>query len=118
MALNGMKFHSYHGCFDFEKELGNDFILDLDCEVDFSAAVKSDALEDTVNYGELYAVIKEEMAAPSNLIENVLGRIISRIKEEFPAVYSAELTISKMNPPVGGQVDSASVSMKFDRNDE
>lgn len=109
IALEGMEFHAYHGCFAEEQMTGNTFFVDIYFNTDTEAAENSDNLAETINYAEVYELIKDEMAVKSNLLEHVGKRIINAIKNRFPEIDNIELKVSKMNPPIGGKVDNVSV---------
>ncbi len=114
IALEGMEFHAYHGCFAEEQMTGNTFFVDIYFETDTEQAEESDNLADTVNYAAIYEIIKREMEVKSNLLEHIGKRIIKAIHKEFLQIESIELKISKMNPPVGGKVDNVSVILTSD----
>lgn len=111
IELCGMKFFAHHGCFHEEKVIGNYFIVDFAVWTDVSAAAGSDNLDDTLNYQLIYDIVKEEMAVPSNLLEHVAGRILRRVRSAFPYVEKASVTISKLNPPLGGEVGASRLTM-------
>jgi dihydroneopterin aldolase len=69
----------------------------------------TDDLDDTLNYAVVYEVVKREMEIPSNLIEHVAGRIMRALKTAFPQITAIDLKLSKLNPPIAGEVASASV---------
>ena len=106
-----MKFHAYHGCLDFEKRDGNTFLVNLILELNTEKAEISDKLEDTLNYQEVYDVVKHEMEIPSNLIEHAARRILDALIENFPQILHLNLRLSKLNPPLGGDVESVSVEI-------
>ena len=108
-----MEFYAYHGCFEEERKIGTWFNVDLSLEVDTSKAEKSDNLEDTVNYQAVYQVVKEQMMIPSHLLENVARRILDAVGKNFPAVSYAWVKVKKMNPPLGGVMDSVSVEIEM-----
>lgn len=108
-----MEFYAYHGCFEEERKIGTWFNVDLSLEVDTSKAEKSDNLEDTVNYQAVYQVVKEQMMIPSHLLENVARRILDAIIKNFPAVSYAWVKVKKMNPPLGGVMESVSVEIEM-----
>lgn len=108
-----MEFYAYHGCFEEEQKIGTWFNVDLSLEVDTSKAEKSDNLEDTVNYQSVYQVVKEQMMIPSHLLENVARRILDAVGKNFPAVSYAWVKVKKMNPPLGGVMDSVSVEIEM-----
>ena len=111
IELEGMKFKAYHGCLEREKVVGNDFVVDFRGEMDMSAAAESDDLRDAVNYAEIYEVIKEEMAKPSDLLEHVTGRIVKALEEKFPQFISFSVRVSKKRPPVSGVVQWSRITM-------
>ena len=113
ISIEKMEFYSYHGCFEEERKIGTWFNVDLSMEVDTSKAEMSDNLDDTVNYQAVYAVVKREMMISSKLLENVARRILDAVKKEFPAVSYVWVKIKKMNPPLGGKIESVSVEMEL-----
>jgi len=111
ISIEQMEFYAYHGCFPEEQIIGTRFLVDLYLEVDTAEAEISDELDDTVNYQEVYLLVKEEMETKSKLLEHVGRRILDRIGERYPVVSSARLKISKMNPPLGGKMNNVSLTM-------
>ena len=102
IELEGMEFKAYHGCLEHEKVRGNLFTVDFRGELDLSAAAESDRLADTLNYGEIYDLVSEEMSVPSELLENVAGRIVKVIEKRFPQLVRFSVRVSKKRPPVEG----------------
>ncbi len=116
--MEGMRFHAFHGCFEQEKREGNEFVVDFRGELDLREAALTDDLSQTADYGKIYGVIAEEMSRPSDLLENVVGRIVRRIASEFPVFERFSVRLSKKNPPVGGIVDWARVTLSHVRECE
>lgn len=112
IELEGMEFYAYHGHFEVEKVVGNRFVVNLLIEADCSKAAQTDRLEDTLDYQKAYTAIREEMALPSDLLENVAQRIINRIRSEFPEAIKVKVKVSKINPPMGGQIERVSVTLE------
>ena len=104
-----MKFYAYHGVLEQERRVGNTFVVDLTLTAPLEKAVQSDQLEDTINYAEVYELTKREMNIPSQLLEHVAGRICRALRHHFPQIEQIEIRVSKLNPPFGGDVHSASV---------
>ncbi|MCD8178763.1 MAG: dihydroneopterin aldolase [Tannerellaceae bacterium] len=109
IELKDMKFYAYHGVLPQETVVGSHFIVNLILTVPFDKATESDRLEDTINYAAIYQAVKEEMCIPSKLLEHAAGRILKRLKKEFPQITETELKLTKLNPPFGGDLHSASV---------
>ena len=112
IEIEGMEFYAFHGHFEVEKIAGNRFLVNLKIEVDCIKAGQTDQLEDTVDYQKAYLIVKGEMAIPSDLLEHVAQRIINRIKAEFPEAQKVSVKVSKMNPPMGGQIRKVSVTLE------
>lgn len=109
ILLENVEMYANHGVFPQETLVGNLFIINLKLKVDFESASKSDDLDETISYAEVFDLVKNEMSIPSKLLEHVAGRIVRVLKNTFPKIEQIELKISKRNPPVGGQVEYASV---------
>ena len=113
IELTGIRIFAHHGCFEQEREIGNFFIVDMECLTDMSLPMLDDNLDSAVNYQKIYDLVKEEMAVPSNLLEHVGGRILRRVRAAFPGVEKASVTISKLNPPLGGEVGASRLTMEL-----
>lgn len=109
IELEAMKFYAYHGVMPQEKKVGNNFVVNLVLTAPLEQAVRSDELDDTINYAAVYDVVKKQMEIPSKLIEHAAGRILHALKEHFPQLTAVELKLAKLNPPFGGDVYSAAV---------
>jgi len=112
VALEGLEFHAFHGVYPHERESGNWFEVDVAVETDFSLAATTDELIGTVNYETLFRVVKTEMEQPSKLLETVAEKIANDVLEKFPNALSVQLTISKLNPPIGGKCKKATISLE------
>lgn len=111
IEIENMEFYAFHGHFREEQVVGNRFLVNVQIEANTEKAQQSDELADTINYVQVYEIIKEQMEIKSKLLENLAERIISAIKNSFPEISSIRLKISKMNPPVGGKMDCVSVTL-------
>lgn len=112
IELKKLLIHAYHGVMEQERNVGNNYRIDLKLFLDLSKAMESDKLEDTLNYADIFSLIKEEMAIPSHLIEHVAGRIVRKIKQKYPGISKMTLRLAKINPPVGGELQEAAVIIK------
>lgn len=109
--LRNVRFHAFHGVLPQEGIVGNDYLVNLVLDYDFSSAMKTDDLQGTLNYAEVYQKVREEMAVPSKLLEHVAGRIAHRLFSDFPEIQKLQLSITKMNPPMGADSDGAGVEV-------
>lgn len=111
--LNGMNFYAHHGHYEQERKVGTNFRVDLQVTYDSGRAEKTDDITHAVNYLTLYDIVKQQMDIPSHILENVARRILDRISAEFPAVTSATVKVTKLAPPLGGDVREAAVELSF-----
>lgn len=109
ILLENVTFYARHGVFPQETEVGNVFVVNIKIKVDLTESCVSDELNDTISYADVYEEVKREMSIPSKLIEHVAFRIIQRLKNKFKTIETVEIKLSKRNPPMGGQVEYASV---------
>jgi dihydroneopterin aldolase len=111
IQIEGMEFYSFHGHYKEEQIVGNRFLVDLTIETDMSKPMESDNLKDALNYQQAYELVKMQMEQKSHLLEHIAGRILDAIFSEMEGVNKATVKVSKMNPPMGGKINSVSVVM-------
>ena len=116
IKLKNIRTYSYHGCLIEEGKIGSDYAVDLEVKTDLRKSALSDNLEDTVDYVLLNRIVEEEMSIRSNLLEHVAHRIIKRIFDEVAAISRITLAVSKLNPPIGGDVEAVTIEMEEYRN--
>lgn len=110
IKLKNIKIYAYHGCLIEEKKIGSDYRVDLKVTADLNKSASTDHLADTVDYVHLNHIVKEEMAIPSKLLEHAAERILNRIFKELPLVDKAVVDVSKINPPIGGNVEMVTIT--------
>jgi 7,8-dihydroneopterin aldolase/epimerase/oxygenase len=109
ILLNHMQFHAHHGVFKQEQTVGNTYYIDLKIGGDFHKACQSDQIEDTLNYASVFLEVAEEMQKPCKLIETIAENICQRLKASFKIIQLIEIKLTKLNPPLKGQMDSVSI---------
>ena len=115
ILLENIRFFAYHGVAPQETTVGNEFVVSLRLKTDIARAMESDDVADTVNYAEIHQAVKEEMDIPSKLLEHVAGRIVLRLFNDFPTVECIDLKLSKRNPPMGADIETAGVEVHVER---
>lgn len=113
--VNGIKLYAYHGCMDEESRIGTDYEVNLSIWADLNVPAHSDKLSDTVDYVMLNRIVKEEMAIRAKLLEVVTQRICDRILNEEERVKKVEVSVSKLAPPINGDVERVSVVLRRKR---
>ncbi|MDV6167750.1 dihydroneopterin aldolase [Flavobacterium sp. DG1-102-2] len=115
IKLKNIRTFSYHGCLVEESKIGSDYTVDLQIKADLKRSMQTDELEDTVDYVHLNKIVTEEMAIRSKLLEHVAKRIVNRVLKEIPAVMNVIVDVSKINPPIGGDVQSVTIQIEENR---
>ncbi|GAA3566525.1 dihydroneopterin aldolase [Snuella lapsa] len=111
IKVENIRVFAYHGCLKEETKIGSDYRVDLQVKANLQPSAKTDTLSDTVDYVLLNRIIKEEMAIPSHLLETVCKRILKRIFIEDSLVEKATVWVSKLNPPIGGDVEKVTIKI-------
>ena len=111
IKVENIRVFAYHGCLKEETKIGSDYRVDLEVKADLQTSAATDKLSDTVDYVFLNRIIKEEMEIASYLLETVAKRILNRIFNEDKLVKKATVWVSKLNPPIGGDVERVTIKM-------
>lgn len=110
--LENIRTYSHHGCMKEETVIGSEYRVDLWVDADLTVASSSDDLKDTPDYVVLHKIVIEEMNIASRLLEHVAQRIINRIKFAVTGLDRIQVRVSKINPPIGGDVQAVSVLLE------
>ncbi|MGV3762585.1 dihydroneopterin aldolase [Parapedobacter sp.] len=117
VALADARFYAYHGYYPEEQVLGNEFTVDISVAFERGDSETADELQHTVNYELLYHIAKTEMQLPRKLLETVGESILRRVRTDFPFVSNIEVSVTKHNPPFGGDHAKARVKLRWERGD-
>jgi dihydroneopterin aldolase len=109
ILVQGINIYAFHGCLDEEAKVGCNYIVDVAMDTDFTAAALTDDLDKTIDYVVVYNIVKTQMAIRSKLIEQVGQRIVNELKKELKGLIKVEVTVTKINPPMNGNVDKVAI---------
>jgi dihydroneopterin aldolase len=109
IIVEGIKLYAHHGCLEEEGRIGGHYIVDVTMECDFEKAADTDDLNETIDYVVVHDIVKREMAIRSKLIEPVAKRISVAMHKTFPMLKRSEVKLTKVKPPIHGDVGSTSV---------
>lgn len=115
IRVNKIKVYANHGCLKEETIIGSDYQVNVEVDADLKKASQSDNLSETVDYVHINQIVKEEMAIPSKLLEHVAQRILDRILKEISITKKVKVAVSKINPPIGGDVQEVTIILKSKR---
>jgi 7,8-dihydroneopterin aldolase/epimerase/oxygenase len=115
--IRGLALHAYHGVMPHEAKVGQTFSLDLDLEIDLSAAARSDKVVDTVSYDKVVDCASEAFGGQRfRLIEAAAGRVADAVLAAFPTVRSVRVTIHKPHAPIAATFDDVGVTLVRSRH--
>ena len=117
IEVNGIQLYAFHGCLEEEGRIGGHYIVDVSLTTDFTRAALSDDLTQTVDYVDINRIVSEEMAIRSKLIEHVGQRISRRIYQELKAIEKLKVKITKLCPPINGDVQNVAIIIKSNASD-
>jgi len=106
-----MHFTANHGYHQHEKENGGDFTVDIYMYMPLHIAGKTDQLSDTVNYEEVYIIVKDVLGETKDLLETLAFSIIDKTHQRFRLIETLRVRVTKHNPPLEGQVDRSFVDI-------
>lgn len=111
VCIDNMRFRARHGVMPQEQDTGGTFEVSMRIGYPFAASLDTDDVNDTINYANVYELVKKEMQQPSHLIEHVVGRITKKLFAEFPSITSVDIKLKKINPPMGADCDGVYVEI-------
>lgn len=109
ILLTGIKCYAYHGCLEEESIIGGHYIVDIEIETDFEEAASTDELSKTIDYVDVYEIVKIQMGVRCKLIEHVAKRIGDAMLKKIAGIKNTSIKVTKLNPPVQGDVQQVSV---------
>lgn len=117
IELEEMHFYAFHGVLAQEQKVGNHYTINLSLGLNVYSSLASDILSDTINYAEVYDVIKDEMDNPSLLLECVVGRITKRLMLDFDMIETIDIKLSKVKPPIAADIKASAVRLQIKREE-
>lgn len=110
-----MEFFALHGFYPEEQKIGCRYTVDLILTLPLGQPCETDTLDHTINYEEVYTLVRKEMEMPSKLIEHVAWRIITALHRQYPQIQKTDIHLYKYNPPLGGQLSRVGIHLCYDK---
>jgi dihydroneopterin aldolase len=111
IVLKNIRCYAFHGCLHEEGIIGSDYLVNLAIKADLKKSSQTDDLNDTIDYVKLNEIVVKQMNTRSKLLEEVAQRILNEIFNEFDNVLKAKVEVSKINPPLGGDVERVTIKL-------
>lgn len=116
IKVENIRVYAHHGCLNEETVIGSNYRVDVAVSANLDKSSKTDDLKDTVDYVTLNSIVVDEMGIPCKLLETVAQRIIARFLNECAEVDWASVSVSKLTPPIGGDVEKVTVMLEEKRS--
>ncbi|MFM6915714.1 MAG: dihydroneopterin aldolase [Aquirufa sp.] len=113
VSIDDIRLFAFHGLYPEERILGNWYTLDVLVESE-SQPNFSDDIANTIDYSMIYAICKQVMANPVDLLETVAETIAQQIRAEIREEVAVLVQISKENPPMGVSAGRSTVVYRLD----
>lgn len=112
IRVDQIKVYAYIGVYHEEKILGSYFVIDIEVKVDLSESeLLTDELAATYNYEYIANIVQDEMKIACALLEKKSIEIAQRIKDSDTRLKSVKIKLSKLQPPLQGEIGSTSVEI-------
>ena len=113
--LDAVKFYAYHGIFEEEKTLGNNYVVDIKIEVSNNKQIIH-SIAETIDYAEVFNMLQKRMQIPTPLLETIATEFCHTILNTFHLASSIDFSIKKMNPPIEKFIGNVGVQFKLKRS--
>ncbi len=111
IQLNKLRLFGTHGMYAEEIGVGNEFEINIAIEIKAPKTEKI-SIHDTVNYAEVYRIVKDVFSQRKLLLESLAAEIAGELKSQFVSIKKISIQISKLNPPIVSFSGSVSVTYK------
>ena len=118
LFIDNLEVFANHGLFVEENKLGQKFIFDIECELNYKKAMFSDEMTDSISYADIAeVVVKTATTNTFNLLERLAGEILKNIFTEFPQIENINLKINKPGAPIKYHFEKCGVEVKTSREE-
>ena len=118
LFIDNLEVFANHGLFEEENKLGQKFIFDIECELNYKKAMFSDEMTDSISYADIAeVVVKTTTINTFNLLERLAGEILKNIFTEFSQIENINLKINKPGAPIKYHFEKCGVEVKVSREE-
>ena len=118
LFISSLEVFANHGLFEEENKLGQKFIFDIECQVNYQKALFSDEMADSISYADIADVIyKTSIENTFNLLERLAGEVVKNIFNTFPEVKEIKLAINKPAAPIKYHFKECGVKLLITRKE-
>jgi len=115
ISLTNLEFFGYHGLYLEEKKVGNTFFVDIHVHLKTNEAI-IDQIDQTIDYVEIYNLVRDIMLVPTPLLETLVGTIAEVILKRYPIVEKIQVAITKQKLTIAHFEGTTTVSIEKARS--
>ena len=116
IELRDIRLNAFHGIYEGEQNTGNPYILNLIVKYD-DGERNIKEIGSTINYADLYELVKKRMENPEGLLETVCNNVYGDVIEKYPYIKEFDISIYKLQAPIEGLQGMVGVRMTKKVND-
>lgn len=118
LFIDNLEVFANHGLFEEENKLGQKFIFDIECELNYKKAMFSDEMTDSISYADIAeVVVKTSTTNTFNLLERLAGEILKNIFTEFSQIENIKLKVNKPGAPIKYHFEKCGVEVEVSREE-
>ena len=115
IALEGMHFYAFHGFYEKEQKIGNEYVVDVYVNADFENAASTDSINQTLNYERIQEAAQAEMEIKHKLLETIGSNIAHRLYDHYEIINHIKVRVSKLRPQMGSPIARAMIEFELHR---
>ena len=99
IELQNIRLQAFHGIYEGERKTGSPYEVNVKVIYD-EGNTQFDYLKNTINYVEVFDIVKKRMQVPTPLLEKVADEIIGTIRQQYAFTKEISVSIYKLEAPV------------------
>lgn len=112
VRIHNMMFYGFHGVFEYEREQGQKFYIDVEIETNDDRLAETDDVKDGVDPAAVYDVVKDVTENKRfQLLAALSAHIGDKLLEKYPHFKTVTTRIRKPSVPISGPIDFVEVEV-------
>lgn len=117
MRIKNMMFYGFHGVYEYEREQGQKFFIDVEVETS-DEKISEDGSKEVASPASVYAIVRDVVENKRYTQLETLGYNVNvDILKAIPLAESSTIIIRKPSVPIAGPLDCVEVEVCTARKD-
>ena len=110
VRICNMMFYGFHGIYEYEREQGQKFFIDVEVETKDDTVADSDDLKDGVDTAAIYDMVKDAVENKRyHMLAALSAHVGDKLLAKYPHFKSVTTRIRKPSVPISGPIDFVEV---------